>query len=292
MSWVPRTRRARRQERAVTGPVVEPGHDRGPTHSKPVPELDLDNYEPAPATTDGWAVSGANGNGHGNGHSNGAGTGAGNGDGVVFGDVHFPSGERASGAGSTHHPTLPFAATPSLHTSALHEADVVIVLSADGRFIFVSASAERLFGVDVRDAVGQDAFEFFDTDSVAGVRALFSDLVARRRLNVALEMRTYRPDGRPLDLELNAANHLEDPVGGIVVTLRDVTTRKVLEQRAGEVDRRQHALIESLADGLMMLDEDGRIVRVNEAGFSGVGTPRCWTDPINTASRCSTKPAR
>jgi diguanylate cyclase (GGDEF)-like protein/PAS domain S-box-containing protein len=267
MSWVPRTRRARRQARDASGPAVEPGHERGPTHSKPVPELDLDNFEPAPATTDGWGVSGGSGNGNGNGASkgSGAGTGAGNGDGVVFGDVSFPAVERERVVVGTSHPTLPFGATPRMHTSALHDADVVIVLSADGRFVFVSASAERLFGVDVRDAVGQHAFDYFDAESVAGVRALFNDLVARRRLSVALEMRTHRPDGRVLDVELTAANHLEDAVGGIVVTLRDVTTRKVLEQRAGEVDRRQHALIESLADGLLMLDEDGRIVRVNEA---------------------------
>ena len=80
-----------------------------------------------------------------------------------------------------------------------------------------------------------------------------------------LELRTARTDGRQLDLELTAANHLDDPVGGVVVTLRDITSRKALEHRAGEVDRRQHALVESLADGILMVDADGRTVRVNEA---------------------------
>jgi diguanylate cyclase (GGDEF)-like protein/PAS domain S-box-containing protein len=198
---------------------------------------------------DGWTASGANGNGNGNG----------------IRDDSVPGVDRAPDAASPNHPTLPFVDAPRLHTTALHEADVVVVVAADGRFVFVSASAEQLFGVDVRDAVGRDAFGIFDADSAAGVRALFDDLVARRRLSVTLELRTHRPDGRALDLELTAVNHLDDPIGGIVVTLRDVTTRKVLEERAGEVDRRQHALIESLADGLMMLDRDGRIVRVNEA---------------------------
>jgi len=263
MSWVPRARRARRQEREATDPAVENGHDRGPTRSKPVP--DLDYYEPAPTAADEWPIGGANGNGNGNGHSNGNGIGAGNGVGVGFGDANIPPVEPAPQVIGADHPTLPFGAPPRLQTWALKEADVVVVLSADGRFVFVSASAEQLFDIDVRDAVGQDAFNFFDAESVDGIRALFDDLVSRRRLSVALEMRTHRPDGRVLDLELNATNHLEDPIGGIVVTLRDVSTRKVLEQRAGEVDRRQHALIESLADGLMMLDEDGRIIRVNEA---------------------------
>jgi diguanylate cyclase (GGDEF)-like protein/PAS domain S-box-containing protein len=257
MSWVPRTRRARRQERDETDPPGDQGRDRSATQSKPVPVLDLGGFAAAAETVDGWPIGGANGYGYANSNGNGNGNGA--------WDTSVPGAERIPDAVGTEHPTLPFVDAPRLRTTALHEADVVVVVAADGRFVFVSASAERLFGVDVREAVGRDAFDIFDADSVAGVRALFDDLVARRRLSVSLEMRTHRPDGRALDLELIAANHIDDPIGGIVVTLRDITTRKVLEERAGEVDRRQHALIESLADGLMMLDRDGRIVRVNDA---------------------------
>jgi diguanylate cyclase (GGDEF)-like protein/PAS domain S-box-containing protein len=73
---------------------------------------------------------------------------------------------------------------------------------------------------------------------------------------------------------LTAANHIDDPVGGIVVTLRDITSRKVLEERVGEVDRRQNALIESLGDGILMVDAGGRVVRVNEAFEVLFRTPR------------------
>ena len=70
--------------------------------------------------------------------------------------------------------------------------------------------------------------------SVEPVRALFDDLVARRRLSVSLEMRTVRADGTPIDLDVVAANHLDDPIGGIVVNIRDITERKQLEQRVRE----------------------------------------------------------
>ena len=104
---------------------------------------------------------------------------------------------------------------------------MVAVIGADGRFIFVSASAERLFGYDISDVVGLDAFGLFDSLSVEPVRSLFNDLVARRRLSVSLEMQTVRADGRPIDLEVVAANHLDDPIGGIVVNIRDVTDARV-----------------------------------------------------------------
>jgi diguanylate cyclase (GGDEF)-like protein/PAS domain S-box-containing protein len=154
---------------------------------------------------------------------------------------------------------------PRFHSLAEHAFDVVAVVGADGRFIFVSASAERLFGYDISDVVGVDAFGLFDSLSVDPVRALFNDLVARRRLSVSLEMRTVRADGKMIDLEVVAANHLDDPIGGIVVNIRDVTEHRGLEQRLDHVDRDQDAVIESLADGVLMVDAAGTVVRVNEA---------------------------
>lgn len=151
------------------------------------------------------------------------------------------------------------------HALAEHEFDVVAVIDAEGRFLFVSASAQRVFGYDVDDAIGSEVFGLFDSQSVGSVRALFGDLVAGRRLSVSLEIRALRSDGQPIDLDVMATNHLDDPIGGIVVTLRDITARKRLEQTIRDSERSQTALVESLADGLLLVDADGTVVRVNEA---------------------------
>jgi diguanylate cyclase (GGDEF)-like protein/PAS domain S-box-containing protein len=156
-------------------------------------------------------------------------------------------------------------ALPRFRTVAEPDFDVVVVLDADGRFRFVSASAERLLGYPVDDAIGTDAFALLDSFSVDPVRALFDDLVARRRLTISLEMQTLRADGVPVDLELFAVNHLEDPMGGIVVSLRDVTERNRLTARIHEVDEIQSVVIDSLADGVALVDADGTIRRVNES---------------------------
>ena len=119
---------------------------------------------------------------------------------------------------------------PQFHALGEQEFDVVAVIGADGRFMFVSASAERVFGYDASGAIGLDAFELFDSTSIEPVRALFNDLVAGRRLSVSLEMHAVRADGRAIELDVVAANHLDDPIGGIVVSIRDITDRKKLEQ--------------------------------------------------------------
>jgi PAS domain S-box-containing protein len=153
----------------------------------------------------------------------------------------------------------------TLRSLGEHEFDVVAVVDRNGTFRFVSASAERLFGYDVSGVIGLDAFSLFDQMSVEPVRALFRDLVARRRLSVSLQMRTVRADGAEIELDVFAANHLDDPIGGIVVNVRDITAQKKLEQRVRDSERRQATIIESLADGVMMVDDQGTVVRVNEA---------------------------
>ena len=154
---------------------------------------------------------------------------------------------------------------PRFHALNEHEFDVVAVVDASGRFLFVSASAERLFGYDTSGAIGQDAFGLFDSLSIEPVRALFADLVARRRLSISLEMQTVRADGTTIDLDVVAINHLSDPIHGIVVNIRDITSRKQLEQRVRDEDRRQATIIDSLADGVLMVDAAGTVARVNEA---------------------------
>jgi diguanylate cyclase (GGDEF)-like protein/PAS domain S-box-containing protein len=245
MSWTDRTRRSRRQGRGDTDTGDDTRATPAAVESRPVPEL------PADGNSNG---NGTNGNGH-----------VREVDDQAIDAVLGLDREQWNKFEPEDHPNLPFPDGPDFRPMTVHEADVVAVVAADGRLVFVSASAERLLGYDVSDAVGTDAFGLFDPDHRDQVRALFADLVARRRLSVSLELRTRRADGYEIDLELQAANHVLDPVGGVVVTLRDITARKHLEQRVHEVDRRQNALVESLADGLVMVDIEGTVVRVNEA---------------------------
>ncbi len=163
---------------------------------------------------------------------------------------------------------------PSFHTRSEHDSDVVAVLDAEGRLRFVSASAERVFGFDASRAVGLDALELFEPGDADQVRLLFKELVAGRRLSVSLELETVTADGRRIDLDLFAVNHLDDPIRGVVVNVRDVTEQKRLERSIREEDLRQAIVIDSLADAVMMVDVDGTIVRVNEAFEIMFETPR------------------
>ena len=156
-----------------------------------------------------------------------------------------------------------------------HADDVCVVVGIDGRILYVSPSAQHLLGYDPSGVVGTDVFKLIDDDDSATLRALFGDLVSGRRLTVSLEMRAMTADGSPLDVEIVAAGPNET-IGGIVVNVRDVTLRKRIEREAYEDKSRYTTIMESLVDGIMMVDTDGVIVAVNNALVELFNASRAW----------------
>jgi diguanylate cyclase (GGDEF)-like protein/PAS domain S-box-containing protein len=156
-----------------------------------------------------------------------------------------------------------------------HVDDVAMVVGLDGRLLYVSPSARRLLGYDPSGAIGTDVFQLVDEDDVAAMRSSFGDLVAGRRLTVALEMRAVTADGSSIDVEVVASGPTES-AGGIVVNVRDVTERKEIEREALEVQTRYATIMESLVDGIMMVDADGVIVAVNNALVELFNASKTW----------------
>ncbi len=156
---------------------------------------------------------------------------------------------------------------------AEHVFDAVVVIGVEGNIRYASDSVEGLFGYDPSDAVGFDVLRVLDDEGALALRRTFEEMVAGDLLTVSLELRAAGPDGHWIDTEVIAANHLDDSIGGIVVHIRDVTERKRLEVRAREVERRHAAIIDSLVDGVMMVDADGVVVRTNEAFEVMFGVP-------------------
>ncbi len=160
---------------------------------------------------------------------------------------------------------ISFGSAPWLHTVSRPEFDIVVLLDAEGRFRFVSGSAERVLGYSAQRAIGHDVFALFDGASASAVRATFRDLVARRRLSACIEMQAVAADGSLVELEAVAVNHLRDPLNGILVSVRDVTERNRVLRPFEEGDEFQSVVIDSLADGVLLVDADGTVLRVNEA---------------------------
>ena len=141
--------------------------------------------------------------------------------------------------------------------------DAVVILDGDGRLQWGNDAAEGLFGVRSEAMAGVSALEFVHPED-AGVALASLTSVQNKVVGTPVEIRVRAHDGWRL-VEVVGANRLEDPtVGGIVLSLRDLTDRRRWEVARGD-DGRFRSLVHNAASIMLLLDADGRIESVSAA---------------------------
>lgn len=113
-----------------------------------------------------------------------------------------------------------------------HGSDIVTVLDADGTVRYESPSIERMLGYGQEELVGEYAFDYVHPDDLEQVVSRFAEVLSEPGGVKSVEFRFLHKDRSWRYLEAIGSNWLEDPsVKGVVVNSRDVTERKILENR-------------------------------------------------------------
>ncbi len=136
----------------------------------------------------------------------------------------------------------------------LHSADAIFLLDVDGRIAFASPSAEELWGRKGEVLLGASLFEWFVEDHRESVARQLERLAAMPLDATApIDGPACGPDGQIRILEGIGRNLLADAnVNAIVVTLRDTTSRRELEQ---QLERRAfHDELTGLANRALFAD--------------------------------------
>ena len=115
-------------------------------------------------------------------------------------------------------------------TLVLNATEVIVIVDDDNRITYASPAAELVFGT--ADLVGTDILDGVDPEPARPRPRRPGRAPARvgpaRRLNLWLVRRT---DGDLVDAEASIGDMRHEPaVDGLVLTLRDVTERRRLEQ--------------------------------------------------------------
>src|SRR5438270_13386905 len=104
-----------------------------------------------------------------------------------------------------------------------HGADAVALVSADGTVLFLSHSAEKLFGFSPSELVGRSALELLHPEDAPRLLGLLADLAARPGVPLTLELRLLHRDASWRAVEAVVVNRLGEPaVGAIVINFRDI----------------------------------------------------------------------
>jgi diguanylate cyclase (GGDEF)-like protein/PAS domain S-box-containing protein len=110
-----------------------------------------------------------------------------------------------------------------------HATDVATVVGPDLRVQWQASSVRRMLGFDASSLIGKSIIAFVDPrDRERIEQLLLAALVHARTRTATARMR--HAAGRCREVELVVDNRLGDPaVGGLVLSMRDITERKALE---------------------------------------------------------------
>ncbi len=142
--------------------------------------------------------------------------------------------------------------------------DMVFRTDREGTITFLSPAANRQGGWAEGALQGRPAAEVWHDP--ADYRRFLDHILSRGRVN-DFETRMLNSEGRPAWVSLNATvmRDADGHVVGITGSIRDITERKRMEAALAEAEERFRRIVETGAEGIYLIDLDGRIEFANEA---------------------------
>lgn len=153
--------------------------------------------------------------------------------------------------------------------------DGILTFSSEGRLTSLNPGAEKILGAHAADAIGLCVSSFFD------LRQLTLDSTAEdsdphcaamevllREDKLELPLKHTQDEQTFVELTITANNPDE---GGYTCLLRDVTDRRHVEEQLFEEKELAQTTLESIADGVITTDRQGRIRYMNAVAVQFTG---------------------
>ncbi len=145
-----------------------------------------------------------------------------------------------------------------------HSSDVITILDEQGRQTYESPSVERALGYAPDEFDGASRLSQIHPEDASAVLAAVTGLIGRPGASTSAEYRIRARDGSWRIVESVATNRLHDPaVLGVVVNTRDVTERRREQAALRATTSRLTNLVQNMKSGVLVTDEERRIVLVN-----------------------------
>jgi diguanylate cyclase (GGDEF)-like protein/PAS domain S-box-containing protein len=146
--------------------------------------------------------------------------------------------------------------------------EAMVILDVHSHIVLVNAQAEQLYGYGRKEIVGKHVGDLIPKRLRAEHRAQMRDYMRapdRRPTGIGLELRGLRKDGSEFPAEISLSP-LETEEGLLVSTaIRDITDRQRAVAELMSAEELFRGVFDGSPIGMALTDEDGHIVRVNDA---------------------------
>ncbi len=155
-------------------------------------------------------------------------------------------------------------------TQAILKATVdgIIVIDARGIVRSLNPAAERIFGYAAAEVVGRNVSMLMPEpyrSAHDGYLHNFLTTGEARIIGQGREVRGLRKDGGSFPMDLAVGEATVDGERVFTGIVRDISTRKETEERLRHSEAKNRAILEAAVDGIITIDERGRIESFNRA---------------------------
>ena len=145
-----------------------------------------------------------------------------------------------------------------------NSSDMIVIVNAEGRLTYASPSVTKIMGYEEEDWQGIDVLSLIHQDQLEEAAQSLRAVIDEPGVHPPKELLVRHRDGSYRGVDMIAQNLLDVPaVNGVVYNARDITERKLAEAALRESEERFRTFAENSADGVLMVNEDGRIVMAN-----------------------------
>ena len=144
------------------------------------------------------------------------------------------------------------------HSLLEYSFDLIMLVGRDGTILYVSPSAERMLGYIPAEVVGSTVFEYVHPEDLQRALDFYYTQTDSKTFSRLITLRVRHRDGSWRDLEAVGNNLLDDPgVNGIVISARDITERRCLEEGLRRSEEYFRYITENTHDVISVLDASG-----------------------------------
>jgi PAS domain S-box-containing protein len=135
-----------------------------------------------------------------------------------------------------------------------------------GRYTYASPKITELLGYAPEEVIGKTPFDFMSQDEAKRISKIFRSIVKSQKPFAALENINLHKSGKEVILETSGIPifNAEGKLAGYRGIDRDISERKRGEEKLNDILSLLEATIESTADGILVVDRRGNMVRHNQ----------------------------
>jgi PAS domain S-box-containing protein len=143
-----------------------------------------------------------------------------------------------------------------------NSSDGIVIFGRQGIFQYVSPGLTRIVGWEANELIGKTWHDFAHPNDLAYTRSIFHQLFENPGQVIVHESRFRHKDGTWRLMEVVGKLH---PNGCVVTNSRDITERKMAEQKLRESEDHYRSLIENVPDIIAILNANGIYEYTNPA---------------------------